>query len=148
MAEFEANSSISATTGMSPFQATKGYAPRSGLEPAPPRDAPTAPARSDQQAADHLAEKINRLREFLRDNIKWAQAKQAEYANAHRLPAPKFRVGDYVMLDSRNIRTTRPSQTLDFKNRGPYKIIRAIDNIAYELDLPHGLHQIHNVFHP
>jgi hypothetical protein len=148
MAEFEANSSISATTGMSPFQATKGYEPRSGLEPAPPRDAPTAPARSDQQAADYLAEKINRLREFLRDNIKWAQAKQAEYANAHRLPAPEFRVGDYVMLDSRNIRTTRPSQTLDFKNRGPYKIIRAIDNMAYELDLPHGLHRIHNVFHP
>jgi hypothetical protein len=36
IAEFEANSSISASTGVSPFMATKGYQPRSGHEP--PKD--------------------------------------------------------------------------------------------------------------
>ena len=36
IAEFEANSSLNASTGVAPFLATKGYIPRSGLEPPTP----------------------------------------------------------------------------------------------------------------
>lgn len=80
--------------------------------------------------------------------MRWAQAKQAEYANNDRQPAPSFQVGDQVMLDVRNIRTTRPCKSLDYKNRGPFTITRVIDNMAYELSLPAQMNRLHNVFHP
>ena len=52
------------------------------------------------------------------------------------------------MLDTRNLRTRRPSASLDLKNRSPFTIVRAINNTAYELDLPPQMKRIHNVFHP
>lgn len=125
---------------------TKGYQPRSGLEPTLPITG-TQPAKHDKLEADKFAERIDQLRTELREAITWAQAKQSEYANADRHPAPSFRVGDYVMLDARNFRTTRPSHSLDYKNRGPFRITRVINNCAYQLSLPPGLGKLHNVFH-
>lgn len=52
------------------------------------------------------------------------------------------------MLDARNIKTTRPTKSLDYKNLGPFKIIRAINHAAYELELPGAMQNIFPVFHP
>lgn len=52
------------------------------------------------------------------------------------------------MLDSRNIKTIRPNKSLDHKNLGPFQIIKAHNNSAYELDLPPSMNKIHPVFHP
>lgn len=148
MAEFEANTAVNTSTGVSAFVATKGYDPRSGIEPAKALDAQlTAPARRDRLNADKFANRLNKLRSFLREQLTWAQAKQAEYANNHRIPAPEFRVGDRVMVDFHNLRTTRPNQSLDYKNRGPFLVTRVIDNMAYEVALAPGM-RAHNVFHP
>ncbi len=43
------------------------------------------------------------------------------------------------MRDSKFITTIRFNKSLDFKNLRPYKIIRVINNIAYELDLPNNI---------
>ena len=88
------------------------------------------------------------MREHLRGQLKWSQALQKEQADRRRLPAPEFKVGDMVMLDRRNIKTKRPNKSLDHKNIGPYAIKRAIDNFAYELDLPENMGKVHPVFHP
>lgn len=148
-AEFVANSHTSESTGLSPFFATKDYLPRSGLEPptAFPDDS-TPEARRDMKNADKAAEKIETLRVFLRQELVWAQAKQVEFANRRRAAAREFKVGDRVMLDTRNIKTTRPCKSLEHKNAGPYKIVRAIDDHAYELGLPESMKLIHPVFHP
>ncbi|KAI1513832.1 rve multi-domain protein [Pyrenophora tritici-repentis] len=148
MAEFEANNAINASTGTTAFRLTKGYDPKSGLEPPKVNTGLTAPARRDQDNANKFAEKLDALRKALRLELQWSQAKQAEYANDARLPAPEFKVGDQVMLDARNFRTTRPSLSLDFKNRGPFTVTRVIDNMAYELLLPPEMGKLHNVFHP
>jgi hypothetical protein len=87
------------------------------------------------------------LRKKLRTQLQWAQAKQAQYANNSRLPAPDFRKGNRVIINFRNVQTTRPNHSLNFKNQGPFTIIQVIDNMAYEVALPTGL-RIHNVFHP
>jgi hypothetical protein len=71
-----------------------------------------------------------------------------EFANHHRLPAPEFKDGDWVMLDARNIRTRKESQGLNHKNLGPYQIVRNIDDKAYELELKGDLSKIFPVFHP
>jgi len=51
-----------------------------------------------------------------------AQERQQENADRHRLPAPSFQVGDRVWLNTKNIRTRRPSRKLDNKRHGPYEI--------------------------
>jgi len=52
------------------------------------------------------------------------------------------------MLDSRFITTKRPNKSLDFKNLGSYKIIRAINNMIYELDLPDDIKKMFPIFYP
>jgi hypothetical protein len=148
MAEFEANSTVSATTGYSPFFATKGYEPRSGIEPDLPSPSGTAPAIHEQVRADDFAKRMKDLKEELQASMRWAQAKQAEYANENRMPAPELKVGDKVMLDTRNLRTRRPCPSLDYKNRGPFVISKVINNMAYKLELPSTMSRIHDVFHP
>ena len=71
----------------------------------------------------------------------------ANYVNKRRLPAPAFKEGDIVILDSRNIKTTRPNHLLDHKNLGPFPVTRVINNIVYELKLPEGIN-IYPVFYP
>ncbi|KAI1673224.1 hypothetical protein L13192_04083 [Pyrenophora tritici-repentis] len=71
---------------------------------------------------------------------------QQEYTNQKRLPALAYEVGDEVWLDARNIRTQRASKKLDWKNLGPYRVVRKISSQAYRLDLPATM-KIHPVFY-
>ena len=52
------------------------------------------------------------------------------------------------MLNARNIKTKRPSKSLDHKNLGPFPITRVINNSAYELRLPQSINGTFPVFHP
>jgi hypothetical protein len=51
-----------------------------------------------------------------------------------------------VWLNAKNITTQRPSKKLDWKNLGPFKVVRIVSPYAYELELPAGI-DIHSVFH-
>ena len=150
LAEFEANSRISQSTKMTPFEATKGYLPRSGLElsTTPWTTQPlNAQAKSDIAKANEIVHRIDQLREALRQQLEWAQALQIEQADRKRWPAPEIRIGDRVMIDTRNFKSNRPNKSLDFKNIGPFTVSRIIDNgMAVEVDLPER-YQMHNVFH-
>jgi hypothetical protein len=147
MAEFEANVTVSSLTGFALFLLTKEYLPRDGI--GPPKDLTgTAPAKRENLNADAFAQWMKDMQTMLRSSLEWAQAKQAGYADQSRLSAPEFKVGDNVMLDTRNLKTRRPCPSLDYKNRGPFVITKVINNMAYELDLPPHMKRIHNVFHP
>ena len=50
------------------------------------------------------------------------------------------------MLNSKNVKTHRPSKKLDSKRLGPFKIISKINDVAFKLDLPSTM-KIHPVFH-
>jgi hypothetical protein len=54
------------------------------------------------------------------------------YYNKLKLEKSRFREGDLVYLLRRNIKTIRPSNKLDYKKFGPFKIKRNIKNISYE----------------
>ena len=82
----------------------------------------------------------------LHEELSLTQAIQSEQANRSRIPAPIFKEGDYVWLDTRNIRTERPSRKLDWKSHGPFLITKAISTSAYRLALLPSM-EIHNVFH-
>ncbi|OJD09686.1 hypothetical protein ACJ73_10145 [Blastomyces percursus] len=63
--------------------------------------------------------------------------------NVRRDPAEQYKIGDSVSLNLKNMRTLRPSRTLDYRY-AKYKVMEVLGSHNYRLDTPPG---IHNVFH-
>jgi hypothetical protein len=59
---------------------------------------------------------------------------------------PTLKKGDKVYLLRRNINTKRPSDKLDHKKLGPFKIIEVVGPVNYYLELP-KIMNIHLVFY-
>jgi hypothetical protein len=113
----------------------------------PPSDTLRPPHQRLQVGdVNRMVDKIRDLTEYVREELLWAQASQQEYANRKRTPAPAYSVGDHVWLDARNIRTSRQSKKLDWKNLGPFPVTQMVSSHAYRLDLPDSM-KIHPVFH-
>jgi hypothetical protein len=136
-AEFAYNNTVSSTTGLTPFFANYGFHPR-WLPPTVKSDTPDIIA--DQ------AERLNKLEEHLRQQMRYAQLAQAQQADKNRVAPPIINVGDYVWLSSRNIASPRPSKKLDHRNLGPFKVVKKVGSHAYRLDLPRAM-DVHPVFH-
>jgi len=147
LAEFAARNAINDSTGMSPFFANTGYHPRMSF--GPPR-ATTRAVPKDLKGCNNgndFAAKMQEITELLQTNLLSAQASQEHFANANRAPAPAYRVGDMVLLSTRNIDSARPIPKLDQKFIGPFRVERIINPHSYQLKLPHELALIHNSFH-
>jgi len=140
MCEFALNQWESATTKMSPFFANKGYHPRFGFEPLPE---PQDPQSLDAHRFSQTMENINN---HLKAEMLLSQESQESAANLHRQAAYSYHVGDMVWLNSKNLKTRRPAKKLDWKNLGPFRVIKKISAHAFELELPATL-QVHPVFH-
>ncbi|KAG0158414.1 hypothetical protein PDIDSM_5928 [Penicillium digitatum] len=130
LAEFTANSHYSESTRVSPFYANYGFHPRIGFEPSQPA---SHPANRD---AEKFATRMQELTEY-------PDTKNKRTVTA--APARRYRPGQLVWLNARNIRTLRPQKKLDWKNLGPFKVLEAISAHAYKLELPASM-KIHPVF--
>src|SRR5208282_4907599 len=86
------------------------------------------------------------LQENLSQDIEFNNRKMAYYANKRRGQEPSLKEGDKVYLLRCNIDTNRPSDKLDHRKIGPFKIIRVLSHLNYELELPKGS-RLHPVFH-
>jgi len=60
--------------------------------------------------------------------------------------APKIKVGDLVMLSSKNLRTWHPSKKLDHKVQGRFEIEKVVSPNAVILKLLRRW-RLHNIFH-
>jgi len=60
---------------------------------------------------------------------------------------PQFKVGDWVMVNLKNIKTKRPSKKLDYKLGGKFESEKLCGTNAYGLKLPPLSGKIHPVFH-
>ena len=138
IAEFCANNHVNASTGVTPFFAAFGHHPRMEFEPES-----SAPATRDSA---EFVEEMRRVHEHCRDAMSRSQAFQAAQANRHRLPVPKFKVGDRVFLDVRHLQRQRPTEKLDHVRAGPYTITQLKTPLVVKLDLPPNT-GIDNKFH-
>lgn len=79
-----------------------------------------------------------------------SQEDQGRHANANRQPHPEYKVGDLVYVNAKDFSLGKQSKSLSSKNLGPWKIIRNIDNKAYELEIPQHLKKagLVPIFHP
>ena len=140
MAEFAYNNTVSATIGITPLFALYGQHLRWIIKQNPTTKAPTS------AVLEEWANQLENLNTYLKSEMVYAQAIQAEQADKDRLPAPAYQVADEVWLLRRHIQTTRSSSKLDFKRLGRFKITQKISSHAYKLDLPASM-KCHPVFH-
>ena len=89
LAEFAYNNAPSATTGVSPFFANKGYHPNITVHPE--RDIASSWARD-------FAVDLNELQSTLKAEISAAQQRYQKSTDVQCSPAPDFKVGDKVFV--------------------------------------------------
>ena len=142
--EFADNDATSASTGVTPFFANKGFNPRMSFSP-DTTDYDSTRKRLDAAKAEDITEQMQNILDFIRQNIDNAQVTMAAQTNKHRKEV-HFEVGDMVFLNNKNYKTDRPCQKLDNKKWGPFKVIELVGS-SYRLELPTTM-RIHNVFHP
>jgi hypothetical protein len=127
--------------GMKPFQALYVY------------DSPTLVdlvfgERRAPKAKDWIIESQEILK-LLKKNLHMAQNRQKMSADRNRIKH-SFEVGDLVFLRLQPYRQSSPKKSGAEKLKpifyGPYRIMRRVGEVAYELELPEG-RNIHNVFH-
>ena len=136
--EFAYNNALSATTGVSPFFANKGYHPNITVHPE--RD--IAFSRAHDFAVD-----LDELQSTLKAEISAAQQRYQKSADAWHSPAPDFKVGNKVFVKAQFFWTTRPSKKLSKKYLRPYEIIAQPGTLSFTLHLPESMCSVHPVFH-
>jgi hypothetical protein len=139
LAEFQYNNHVHASTQHSPFLLDTGRHPRMGFEP---DEAP-----SHMETVNEFQDRMASTLEEAKLALAKAKNDMAQYYNHCHTPAPVYKIGDMVYLDSRDIHTTRPSQKLAHCYLGPYKVERCVGTHAYRLKLPAAMSCLHPVFH-
>jgi len=132
--EFNYNARVHDTIGMAPFQAAYGYIPSFGDY----AFSATNP-RTIKERIESALSKSKRKRQTIE-----------EQANKKRKIAQQYKVGDHVLIDTRDIRKTDPlkniSKKLQSRYQGPYPIIEVLNKDVYRVKLPERS-KLHNVFH-
>ncbi|GJY86405.1 putative reverse transcriptase domain-containing protein [Tanacetum coccineum] len=85
----------------------------------------------------------------IRQRLQAARDRQRSYANVRRKPL-KFQVGNRVMLKvspCKGVFRFRKQGKLNPRYIGPFKILERISPMAYKLELPEELSNVHNTFH-
>jgi hypothetical protein len=113
-----------------------GFHPRKGTEPR--LEVPT-------EAADNFAKRMQLVREEAAASMRVAQETMKRFYDRKRGEDPGYEPGDEVYLSGKNLTTHRPMKKLDDKRHGPFKVVRKVGSLSYELKLP-DTWKVHPVF--
>jgi hypothetical protein len=136
--EFAYNNRVHSTTGFSPFFLEYGRHPRTPLSV----NKPSTQVPNTDEFISHL----NEARNLASTALERAAITMKHYADRKRKRPPEFIEGQMVYLDTKNLKTGRPTKKLDAKRTGPFKVLERIGQVAYRLELPLSW-RIHPVFH-
>ena len=101
--------------------------------------------RVNRELATAYAKIAQEKRTMLQDVLREASETQAKYFNQKRIDM-QFKIGEWVMLRTKNITPPGGSKKFDSKQIGPFQVIDAWNN-AYRLLLTPRYRQLHPVFH-
>jgi hypothetical protein len=131
IAQFAHNNWPSDTTRKSPFFLLMGFNPRADWIHA------TSPIPRVTLRLEQLKEARDQVRNFMiKAQQSWVK---------HR-DIPKYKEGDLVWLEGKNLHINQPTAKLAPRRHGPFKIIQVMSAINYRLELPMQWN-IHSVFH-
>jgi hypothetical protein len=131
LAEFAHNNWRSETTRESPFFLLMGYHPRADWHQLI-SDLPLASTRLDQ---------IKKIRDDAQHHMTRAQSLWIRHKTT-----PKYKEGDQVWLEGRNLRIDQPAAKLAPRRHGPFRVVQVMSPVTYRLTLPLQW-KIHPVFH-
>jgi hypothetical protein len=86
---------------------------------------------------------------IIRENLRVDQTRQKSYANNRRRPL-EFEEGDHVYLKVSPLRGMRRFKVKGKRSPrfiGPFKIFMRVGEMAYQLELPDHLSDVHDAFH-
>ncbi|KAI3815477.1 hypothetical protein L1987_15146 [Smallanthus sonchifolius] len=139
--EFSYNNSYHTSINMAPFEALYGRKCRSPICWNEIGEAQITGPKLIQETSDKIIQ--------IRDNIRVARSRQKSYADKRRKPL-EFQVGDLVLL-----KVSPWKGVIRFGKKGklapcyvgPFKILERIGKVAYKLELPPSLGNVHPTFH-
>ncbi|GKA26216.1 hypothetical protein Tco_0712325 [Tanacetum coccineum] len=85
----------------------------------------------------------------IKDRLKVARDRQKSYADKRRKPL-EFSVGDYILLKVspwKGVVRFGKKDKLAPRFVGPFEIIEKVGHVAYRIDLPEEMNDIHDTFH-
>jgi hypothetical protein len=138
-AEFSNNNSYQESIKMEPFELLYGRkcTPLFWNEPG-----------ENQIFGPNILREAERQAQMVRENLKLAQSRQKSYADNQRREL-RFQVGDYVYLKvspMRGLCHFKITGKLAPRYIGPFKILEQRGEVAYQLELPPQLSDVHDVF--
>jgi hypothetical protein len=104
--------------------------------------------RESQVFGPEVLKDVDKQVQMVRENFKVAQTQQKSYADKRR--DLSFEIGDFVYLKVSPMRATRRFKVkgkLAPRYVGPFKIVDRRGEVAYQLELPPQLSDVHDVFH-
>jgi len=137
-AEFVYNNKAHSSTRMSPFKANYGLDPRMGFE---------GRKKKKYAGAEKFVEKMKEIQEEAKAVLRKAQEDMRKYADKKRSDADEYKVGDLVMLSTKDLKyqmVGRRTEKLTEGFVGPYRIKEIISSNAVKLELP-SIVKIHPV---
>jgi hypothetical protein len=140
-AEFSYNNSYQASLKMSPFEALYGRKCRTPLYWDQTGERQLFGPEIIQEAEEQVQQ--------IRENLRTAQSRQKSYADTRRRLL-EFKEGDYVYLKVsplKGMRRFKVKGKLSPHFIGPFLILKRVGEVAYQLELPDHLADVHNVFH-
>ena len=137
LAEIAHNTRKNTSTKETPFKANYGFEPR---------------ILNQGVSLDTSPEATNYIKEIMKAHhtasnyLLHSQEKYKYYADKKRTKEPKYKIGDQVMLSTKNIMLKRPSKKLSEERIGPFTIIAKKNETSFQLKLPTNM-RIHDTFH-
>ena len=144
MTEFADNDGVSSFIKVISFYVNKGFYSRMSFSKDFTAYAITR-KRLDAAKVENIADNMQKVLKYIRDNMNRAQRAMITQVNQHRLNV-KFKKEDLIFLNSKNIISTRPFKKLDNKKYDSFKI-KALIGSSYRLELL-KIMRIHDVFSP
>ncbi|KAI3704089.1 hypothetical protein L1987_74302 [Smallanthus sonchifolius] len=141
MIEFSYNNSYHTSINMAPFEALYGRKCRSPICWNEIGEAQITGPELIQVTTDKIF--------LIRDNIRVARSRQKSYADKRRKPL-EFQVGDMVLLKVspwKGLVRFGKKGKLAPRYVGPFNILERVGKVAYKLDLPSELINVHSTFH-
>ena len=138
MYELGCNTTVQASTQMSPFEMLYGMKPRLPIDVAIDAVAPRNPAAIDR---------ASRIQQAVRAGLgNLAEAQQRQVRNASRRDVPTLAVGDMVLLTVDGLTLRHFNNKLCARYIGPFAVTAVVNANAYQLALPPQLQALHPTF--
>ena len=139
--EFAYNNSYHSSIGMAPFEGLYGRPCRSPIG--------WFEVGETQILGPNLVHQAIEKVMFIQQHLKTAQSRQKSYADVRRRDL-EFQVNDWVFLKvspMKGVMRFGRKGKLSPRYVGPYKVIRRVGRVTYEVELPQELAAVHPVFH-